>query len=319
MSELPWFHGAPNAAAIENTSRLAGALEVLPPACDVLRDYQREQIATIARALRMGYRRPIAQAPTGSGKTHEIAAIALAASQADLRVVILATRTRLVRQIHERLDAFGVSHGVFAAELPALRNLLLPVQVASADTMHRRCIGDGHTPLPAADAVIFDECHLAAADTRLKLLEAYPDAVRLGFSATPAKKSGRSLKAAFDCMIPGPSVAALIQGGQLVRPRIFNTPIVSADELKSVPKDAASDYAPGALGDLMSRPKLVGDVVGNWLHIANGKRSLVFACSKAHAAALVEEFGRHGIAAELLTDRDDEATREAVFARLESG
>lgn len=303
----------------ENAARLASALESLPPACDVLRDYQRQQLATIARALRMGYRRPIAQAPTGSGKTHEIAAITLAASQAELRVLILATRTRLVRQAHEQLDASGVAHGVFAAELPSLRNLLLPIQVASADTMCRRCLGDGHTPLPGADVVIFDECHLASADTRLALLESYPDAVRIGFSATPARKSGRSLSAAFDCLIPGPSVSALIQAGKLVRPRIFNTPIVSADELKSVPRDAASDYAPGALGDLMSRPKLVGDVVGNWLHIANGKRSLVFACNKAHAAALVEEFGRHGVAAELLTDKDDETSREAVFARLESG
>lgn len=300
-------------------ARLASALEALPPSCDVLRDYQREQIATIGRALRRGYRRPIAQAPTGSGKTHTMSAITAAASSASLRVLILATRTRLVRQIHERLEAFGLSHGVLAAELGSLRNLLLPVQVASADTVYRRCLGDGRTPLPSAEVVIFDEAHLAAADSRMAILENYPQAVRLGFTATPARKSGRSLSAAFDCLVPGPSVSALIHAGQLVRPRIFNTPIVTVDELKAVPKDAASDYAPGALGDLMSRPRLVGDVCQNWLRLANGKRSLVFACNKAHAAALVEEFGRHGVPAELLTDKDDEATREAVFARLESG
>lgn len=299
--------------------RLASALEALPESCDVLRDYQRDQIGTIARALRAGYRRPIAQAPTGSGKTHSISAITSAASLADLRVLILATRTRLVRQIHERLEAFGVDHGVLAAELPALRNLMLSVQIASADTIYRRCLGDGRTPLPTADVVIFDEAHLAAAESRMAILGQYPSAVRIGFTATPARKSGRSLAAAFDCLIPGPSVSALIHAGQLVRPRIFNVPVVSTEELKAVPKDAASDYASGALGALMARPKLVGDVCANWLRLANGKCSLVFACNKAHAAALVEEFGRHGVAAELLTDQDDEGTREAVFARLESG
>lgn len=319
MNRLPLFPGAPNAARIAVACRLANALEVLPPCCDVLRDYQREQIATLRHALLAGYRRPIAQAPTGSGKTHALSAITIAASVADLRVLILATRTRLVRQIHERLEAFGVSHGVLAAELPELRNLMLPVQVASAGTLYRRCFSDNPMPLPSADLVVFDEAHLAAADSRLALLERYPDAVRLGLTATPARKSGRSLCVAFDCLIPGPSVSALIHAGQLVRPRIFNVPVVSTDELKAVPKDAASDYAPGALGDLMTRPKLVGDVCQNWLRLANGKRSLVFCCSKAHAAALVEEFGRHGVAAELLTDKDDEATREAVFARLEAG
>lgn len=319
MSAMPLFPGAPNPARLAIASRLASALEILPPSCDVLRDYQREQISTVSRALRNGYHRPIAQAPTGSGKTHSMTAITAAASFAEFRVLILATRTRLVRQIHERLDAFGVTHGVLAAELPELRNLMLPVQVASADTMYRRCLGEGHTPLPTADVVIFDEAHLAGAKSRLAVLESYPDAVRIGFTATPARKSGGSLSAAFDCLIPGPSVSALIRAGQLVRPRIFNTPIVSAEELKAVPKDAASDYAPGALGDLMSRPKLVGDVISNWLRLANGKRSLLFACNKAHAAALAEEFGRNGVAAELLTDQDDEATREAVFARLEAG
>lgn len=306
-------------SAETRAARLASALEALPSSCDVLRDYQREQIATIGRALRAGYSRPIAQAPTGSGKTHAISAITAAAAGADLRVLIVATRTRLVRQIHARLGSFGVSHGVLAAELPELRNLMLAVQVASVDTVIRRCLGDGHTPLPTADVVIFDEAHLAGAQSRLAVLDSYPDAVRIGFTATPARKSGGSLSAAFDCLIPGPSVSALIQSGRLVRPRIFNTPIITAEELKAVPKDAASDYAPGALGDLMSRPKLVGDVVSNWLRLANGKRSLLFACSKAHAAALVEEFGRHGVTAELLTDQDDEATREAVFERLETG
>ena len=301
------------------SARLASALEALPASCDVLREYQREQVAILSRALRLRYLRPLLQLATGGGKTHEIAAVTAAAAVAGLRVLILATRTRLVRQIHERLEGFGVSHGVIAAELPEFMDRFQLVQVASADTVYRRGMVDKHMPLPSANVVIFDEAHLAAADSRLALLEQYPESVRIGFTATPARKSGRSLSVAFDCLIAGPSVAALIHAGQLVKPRIFNTPIVTSEELKEIPKDAASDYATGALGTLMSRPRLVGDVCANWLRLANGKRSLVFACNKAHAAALVEEFGRQGVTAELLTDQDGDETREAVFARLESG
>jgi superfamily II DNA or RNA helicase len=167
----------------------------------VLRDYQRAQVADLVAALRNGSRRILLQGATGSGKTHTGSAITLAASSGSLRVLILATRTRLVRQWHERLVSFGVAHGVIAAELPELRNYSALVQVASADTLHRRAVADQRMQLPPADLVIFDESHLAAADTRLGLLDSYPGAVRIGFSATPARKSGCGLGAVFDTLV----------------------------------------------------------------------------------------------------------------------
>lgn len=302
-----------------STFPFAGFLDSLPDVCDVLRPYQRQGLAEISQAVHAGDRRILRQLSTGAGKTHEIAAVTLAASQAGLRVLILATRTRLVRQIHERLEAFGVDHGVLAAELPVLRNLLLPVQVASADTLYRRCLGDGRTPLPTAEIVIFDEAHLAAADSRMAILARYPEALHLGFTATPARKSGRSLSAAFERLILGPSILELIQTGNLVKPRIFNVPVISREELKALPKENTGDFAVGQLSGLMSKAKLVGDVTENWLKIASGKRSIVFAVNKAHGAFLTEDFSRRGIAAELLTDEDDEPTREAVIGRLEAG
>jgi superfamily II DNA or RNA helicase len=269
--------------------------------------------------MHTGHRRIVLQAPTGAGKTHQIAAMTAAAVEHGLRVLILATRTRLVRQLHERLEEFGVVHGVIAAPLPELRDYGCTVQIASADTLHRRCIADRRMPLPAVDALIFDEGHLAGADSRFAILDSYPQALRIGMTATPARRSGRGLGAVFDVLIPGPSILELISADMLVRPRIFNTPLVTMAELEGLPKDAARDYQSKALGALLSRPKLIGDVVQNWLRIAAGKRTIVFACNKAHGAQLREEFTQAGIAAELLTDSDNESTREEVYARLEAG
>ncbi len=297
----------------------AGFLDSLPAACDALRPYQREGLAAISQVLHAGDRRILRQLATGGGKTHEIAAITYCAQAAGLRVLILATRTRLVRQIHERLEAFGVGHGIIAAELRGMFDAFQFVQVASADTLYRRCVADGVMPLPAADVVIFDEAHLAAAESRLAIFQHYSGALLLGFTATPARKSGKSLSVTFDRLILGPSILELIREGSLVRPRIFNVPVVTKAELKALPKDAAGDYAEGAVGQLLSRPKLIGDVIENWLAIAGGKRSIVFACNKAHGASLVEGFGRAGIAAEILTDQDDEPTREEAIERLETG
>jgi DNA repair protein RadD len=328
-----WWGSSSPRLASENVNTLAQAalppgkpspasvdwLDVLPPQADCLRPYQREQLAKVAGAMHGGYKRILVQLPTGGGKTHLIAALVAAAILVGLRVLILATRTRLVRQLHERLVAFEVRHGVVAAPLPELLDHSASVQIASVDTLHRRALVDERIPLPGADVVIFDEAHFATAETRLRILQSYPAALRIGFTATPARKSGRSLGAAFDCLIQGPTVRELTAAGTLVPLRIFNTPVVTQKELRALPKDTDNDFATAALGELLSRPKLVGDVVSNWLRIANGKRTLCFAVNKAHAGALLDSFRRQGIAAELLTDQDDEATREEVIARLESG
>lgn len=292
-------------------------LRALPPVADCLRPYQRRQVEQTNQALESGYRRILLQGATGSGKTHIISAIVAAACAADIPVLILATRTRLVRQLHERLEAFGIRHGTIAAPLPNLRDYSAKVQVASVDTLHRRSVVARTAPMPPAGLVIFDEAHLATADTRLAILDHYADAIRIGFTATPARKSGRSLGAAFDCLILGPSIRELTSAGMLVGLRIFNTPIASSKELQALPKDTDNDYQAGALGTLLSRPKLVGDVLENWLKIARGKRTLLFCVNKAHGGALLTEFLRQGIKAEMITDRDDEVTREDVLGRLE--
>jgi DNA repair protein RadD len=295
-------------------------LDVLPPAANCLRDYQRQQLVEIAAAIHSGVKRGIlVQLPTGAGKTHLIASIVAAAYVANLPVLILATRTRLVKQLHERLQAFNVPHGVIAAALRGFSHRGHFVQVASADTLHRRAVVNRVMPLPSASVVIFDEAHLASADTRLGILDSYPAAVRIGFTATPARKSGKSLGVVFDRLLLGRSIRELTAAGRLVPTRIFNTPVVSEQELRSVPKDTDRDYQAAALGELLSRPILVGDVVSNWLRIANRKRTLLFAVNKSHAQSLLDSFRQQGVAAEMLTDQDDEVTREEVVGRLERG
>lgn len=295
-------------------------LDVLPDGADSLWDHQLKQITEIAAELRAGrHTRILVQAPTGAGKSRIIAMVTMAATAAGLSVLVLATRGRLIRQIHTCFDDFGIRHGVIAAPLPQLRNTTARVQVASVDTLHRRAIVDSKIPLPSADVVIFDEAHLCTAETRLRILDSYPQAIRLGFTATPARRSGRSLGNAFDCMVLGPTIRALTAAGVLVPTRIYNTPIVSTKELRSIPKDTDNDFKSGPLGELLSRPKLVGDVACNYLRIANLRKTICYAVNKAHGAALLDSFRQNGVAAEMLTDADDEETRDEVIGRLESG
>jgi DNA repair protein RadD len=212
-------------ATLNGLSAAGSWLTVLPAFAGVLRPYQKKLLADISEALNAGERRILCHAPTGAGKTHVVAAIVASAIAAELSVLVLATRTRLVRQLHERFDAFAIRHGVIAAELRELTARGASVQVASADTLYRRCLIDKRTPLPSADLVIFDEAHLALGASRVALLECYPKSTHLGFTATPASVSGRPLKDRFDRLILGPTVKALVDLRHLVRPRVFNYPV----------------------------------------------------------------------------------------------
>jgi len=295
-------------------------LSVLTPSADCLRPNQRALIEQIRDALGAGGTRILVQAETGFGKTHVMAAICAAAVAAEMRVLVIATRTRLISQIHDRLEGFAVPHGTIAAQLPNLTWAAAPVQVAMADTLYRRAIVGASMPMPAADCLIFDEAHLALGASRQRVTGQYPEAIHIGLTATPAKISGRSLREGYDVLICGPSAKHLIAAGDLVAPRVYSAPAVTTAELGAVRKDSKTgDYATGELGALMSRTKLVGNVVENWLRIANGKRTVIFACSKSHGAELKQKFNQIGIAAELLTDADSEPDREAAIYRLETG
>jgi len=294
-------------------------LEQWPSQCNILRPYQADLLKRLMASLRT-HRRVLGQAPTGAGKSMLIAALVAAARMGDLRVLILATRTRLVKQLHERLNDFQLPHGIMAASLPGLASWSKPIQIASVDTLYRRCLADKRHPTPLADLVVFDEAHLALGASRRAVLDAYPLAYHVGFTATPAKTSGVGLDAQFDHMELGPSAAELIALKALVPIRIFAKPVVSKAELQAVGKDSKTgDYVTGEISKIMLRPKLVGNVVENWLRIANGKRTIVFACDKKHGAELQQEFSRVGVSCEQLTDGDAEEVREEVIARLDAG
>ena len=75
------------------------------------------------------------------------------------------------------------------------------VQVAAIQTLHARAIRRERMELPPADLLVVDECHHCPAQTYRKIIEAYPDAMLLGLTATPCRGDGRGLGGIFETMI----------------------------------------------------------------------------------------------------------------------
>jgi superfamily II DNA or RNA helicase len=165
-----------------------------------LRPYQVDVIAKYDRKIAEGVRRIIIVAPTGSGKTLKAAAIIKAAVAEHKNMLVLAHRREIIAQTSGKLHAHGIAHGIIQAGFKP--RPFEAVQVASIQTLYARAIRSDRMELPPADLLVIDECHHCPAQTYQKIIDAYPNAILLGLTATPCRGDARGLGGIFDHRVP---------------------------------------------------------------------------------------------------------------------
>jgi DNA repair protein RadD len=277
-----------------------------------LRPYQTKAVDEIELAIAAG-EAPLYCLPTGGGKTviaDKIAANAVARTK---RVLILTHRREILRQTSLKLSGGDFEHGLIQAGLNL--DLDAPVQIASIATLWARCMRTNKIPLPAADLILIDEAHHIAAQTWRKIIEAYPNARRIGLTATPCRSDGRGLGNFFTKIIEGPQIPELIEQKFLV-PTIYYAPV--NPDLSGV-QTRQGDYVVSQLADRMNRTDLIGDIVSNWHKHGEHRRTLVFCVDVAHSVHVKDEFLKSGVRAEHIDGSTPKPDRDAALARLKSG
>jgi DNA repair protein RadD len=280
-----------------------------------LRPYQVEVIEEFDRAIVAGTRRILLVAPTASGKT-VIGAAIIKSAVASLRyVLVLAHRREIIVHTKSKLQANEISHGVIAAEFPKLLRPMERVQVSSIQTVYSRAVRSDAMQLPPADLLVIDEAHHCPASTYRKIIDAYPNAILLGLTATPCRGDGRGLGGIFETIIECPQVAQLIAQGYLVKTRVY-APV--DPDLKGI-RTVAGDYNENQLAERMDRPKLIGDIVTHWHKYGERRKTVCFAVNVAHSIHLRDEFVKSGVRAEHIDGGTPKDERDATLARLAAG
>lgn len=271
-----------------------------------LRPYQADVVEGIRQAFRQ-HRSVLMVLPTGGGKTVCFSYMAQHASSKGKRVYILVHREELIDQVSATLTEFGVEHGFIAAGRP---DHPYPVMVCSVFTLANRI----QCYMPP-DLLIIDEAHHATqGSTWARVLTAWPEAYRLGVTATPIRLDGRSLAGQFEVMVEGPSVGELIDHGDLCRYKMYAPP-VTLGKLRM----RMGDYAKNDAAAAMDKPQITGDAVAHYTRLAAGKRAIVFCVSLEHAAHVASQFALAGWPAARIDGGMDRHQRRGLVRRFAAG
>lgn len=275
-----------------------------------LRHYQTDVIDRVTAALAAGAKRPVVVMPTGSGKTVVVAQMIADTVARGGRVVVLTHRREITEQTSRKVYAAGVDHGIVQAGYPMRPDA--PVQIASVATLYARAVRGSAMAMPPADLIVIDECHHVRARTYLAIINAYPDAIVVGVTATPCRGDGRGLGGTFDTLIEGPTVAELVRDGFLVPTRVYAP---SRPDLAGV-RVERGDYVERELAERMNTPQLVGDAVEHWLRHAERRPTVAFCTGVAHSLHTRDEFRRAGVMAEHIDGTTPPDERDAILRRL---
>lgn len=267
-----------------------------------LRDYQQEAKEKIFGQWD-SVNNLLYQMPTGTGKTRLFTSIirdiSLAALYEHTRksILIIAHRTELIEQIDESLNKYRIPHGIIAGAFKDRRDLLLPVQVASIQTIthpsNRQLAETFH-----ADFIIIDEAHHATAQSYTKLWNYYPESKKLGVTATPWRMDGRGFRENFDTLITSMPIKEFLDKGWLAPYKYYSVPLDSSlrCSIESINEFGIDgDYKTSALEEVVDIGSIRAQLLDSYFEFVKGKKGIIYSISRKHSKHICSQFLDAGI------------------------
>jgi DNA repair protein RadD len=276
-----------------------------------LRAYQLHDIERLRAAFAGGAKAICYQLPTGAGKTVVFADIIRRVVATGHRIAVLVHRRELVHQASHKLTIAGVEHGIIGANLD--RNHDARVLIMAVQSAIRRL-----DRLPRIDFVVVDECAHSVSPTWTRVLGLWPEAWKLGTTATPSRLDGRGLGieagGPFDALVVGATIPELQAGGYLAQTRVFvPSRLIDTKGVRRLGGDFQAD-------ELEQVARVVtGDAVREYRAHADHQSAIAFGCTVAHAESVAAAFRTAGYRAGCAHGGLSMVERDALIQGLATG
>lgn len=255
-----------------------------------LREYQAELIGRIRLSIMHGHKSIVSVLGCGGGKSVIQAEIAHSATDKGNRVLFLVHRKELCEQISNTFTAQGVD--------------MDRCSVSMVQTVSRHI-----DKLPKPQIIITDEAHHSTANSYKKIYAAFPDALRLGFTATPCRLNHGGLGEVYDKLITSVTTQWLIENNYLSPYKYYSVKLADTSGLHI----KAGDYKADEVAELMQNSEIYGETVKQWEKLAKGKKTIAYCASVEAAEETAEQFRQAGYTAASLSGSTPKELRAQIM------
>lgn len=225
-----------------------------------------------------------------------IAEIVKGATHKHNRVLFLVHRQELFEQIEETLIRWGADMNY--------------VTLGMVQTVVRRI---EKTPTPSI--IITDENHHAPAASYRKIYDAFPDAMLIGFTATPCRLNGGGLGDVNDTLIIGPTVKELIAWGNLAPYKYYAPEVIDTSKLRV----RAGEFKAEDVEALFQNKYIWGDVIKHYRKLSDGLKAICYCSSIKQSQEMAKAFQEAGIKAEHIDGDTPKEQRKTIIEGFRNG
>ena len=264
------------------------------------RAYQTHAVLKIKQAMQKPNKGILYVLPTGGGKTVVASLLIKELLQENKTILFLTHRRELLSQAQEQFTELfpDTQLSFFAPGKQYIEGS--PLHIGSIQYLfyHKKSkIPEGFVP----DVIFIDEAHHIRAYGWEWIMDKFPNAQRIGLTATPVRLDGKSLSSFFSVMIEGPSILDLIQMKYL--PKIETYSIDKLTTLK---------------WHYQKTRVQIAHAIDAYQTCAPNTRAIFFAWSIAHSKKIARAFQRAGVPAEHIDAKTYVIDRDRILRGLQT-
>ena len=281
-----------------------------------LYDYQEEMCERIEAAFR-SHQSVMVQMPTGTGKTYLLASVVYGEIErsSETNVWIVVHRRELVEQIEETLSKFGEMLNENSGSKSSLLSVTSRIKVMSIQWLSRHYGELGEQP----SLIVIDEAHHAIAKTYAEVMNAYPEAKKLGVTATPCRLRKRGFTDLFDTLLMSWTTKRFIATGRLSLYDYMSIKADSEDQRRIFglkQRGADGDFSLKEMSEKLDVLPSIERLCDTVLRYAADKKGITYAIDIAHAEHIAEEYRRHGINAVAISSKTPKEERRRIIEKF---